>query len=121
MPNIYQRSPVNATDESGKLFTADQDRFQQQLQFLLEDSPLAIYTCDKEGYLTFFNQSAVKLWGNVPVLGKDLWCGSWKIYYSDGRNMPLDQCPMARTLKEGVAFNNEEITIETPDHIFKRL
>jgi PAS domain S-box-containing protein len=121
MPNIYQQSTVHTTDESGKLFTADRNQVQQQFQFLLEDSPLAIYTCDKDGYINFFNPSAVKLWGNAPVLGKDLWCGSWKIYYPDGKEMPLSDCPMARTLREGIAFNNEEITIETPDHIFKRV
>lgn len=121
MPNIYQQSPVNATDEGGKLFTADSAHVQQQFQFVLEDSPLAIYTCDKDGYLNFYNQSAVKLWGTMPILGKDLWCGSWKIYYPDGREMLLSECPMARTLREGRAMDNEEITIETPDHIFKRV
>jgi PAS domain S-box-containing protein len=121
MPNIYQQSLPNATDESGKSFTADGTYVQQQFQFILEDSPLAIYTCDKDGYLNFFNKSAVKLWGNVPVLGKDLWCGSWKIYYPDGREMPFAECPMAITLRDGRSFDSEEITIETPDHIFKRV
>ena len=33
--------------------------------------------------------------------------------------MPLDECPMALALKEGDAYNNRPITIETPDHIIK--
>ena len=84
-------------------------------------SPIAFYTTDAEGRLTFFNQAAVKLWGRSPELGKDLWCGSWKIYYPDGKPMPLDQCPMALTLRQGVPYNNERITIERPDGSFREL
>jgi PAS domain-containing protein len=47
---------------------------------LVHDSPVAIYSCDKQGYITFFNQAAATLWGRQPDCGKDRWCGSWKIY-----------------------------------------
>jgi PAS domain S-box-containing protein len=88
---------------------------------LVIGSPVAIYTCDKNGYVTFYNDAATKLWGRSPEIGIDLWCGSWKIYYPDGRPMPLDQCPMALTLKENRFFNGAEIVIETPDHTFLSL
>lgn len=88
---------------------------------LFEDSPIAFYTTDKEGYLTFFNQAAVKLWGRTPELGKDIWCGSWKIFYPDGRPMPLEECPMAVTLKKGVAHENKRITIKRPDGSLRNL
>ncbi|HLT41538.1 MAG TPA: PAS domain-containing protein, partial [Sphingobacteriaceae bacterium] len=39
--------------------------------------PIAFYTCDADGYITFFNDAAVELWGRTPEIGKDLWCGSW--------------------------------------------
>jgi len=88
---------------------------------IFEYSPVAIYSCDKDGHITSYNRAVVQLWGREPELAKDLWCGSWKIYYPDGRPMPLDECPMARTLKEGIPFENEIITIEGPDHSFKAL
>ena len=82
---------------------------------LYNELPVAVYTCDSLGYITSYNIAAEKLWGRKPVIGKDLWCGSWKIYYLNGKPMPLDLCPMARTLKEGIAIEGEEIIIERPD------
>src|SRR5689334_194492 len=83
---------------------------------LLENSPVAIYTTDQQGYINFFNKAAVELWGCEPVIGKDQWCGSWKIFQSDGRTqVPLDTCPMAILIKEGRKIPNAEIIVERPD------
>ncbi|MFC6101650.1 PAS domain S-box protein [Olivibacter domesticus] len=88
---------------------------------LVIDSPVAIYTCNTQGYVTFFNEAASILWGRAPKLEVDLWCGSWKIYHPDGKPMPLDECPMALTLKNAKSFEGAEIVIERPDHTFKNL
>lgn len=88
---------------------------------LFHDSPLAIYTCDKNGYINFFNRSAAELWNNTPEVGKTRWCGSWKIYHPDGKLMALDECPMALTLKQERSFGGSEIIIERPDHTFRTL
>ncbi len=88
---------------------------------LFYTSPVAIYTCDQNGYITFYNRAATELWGRIPEIGKDLWCGSWKIYYPDGKPMPLDECPMALTLKQRKSFEGKEITIERPDHSVRNL
>jgi PAS domain S-box-containing protein len=82
---------------------------------LFDNLPVAVYTCDRQGYITSFNQAAVKLWGRTPEIGKDLWCGSWKIFQTNGEPLDLDSCPMARTLKEGIAIEGEEIVIQRPD------
>jgi PAS domain S-box-containing protein len=88
---------------------------------LVKESPLAMYACDASGRVTFFNAAAAKLWGREPELLKDYWCGSWKIFYPDGRPMELDSCPMALTLKQGKAFAGEEIVIQRPDGAFRTL
>lgn len=103
--------PEISTAPIGQLFLDD----------LVHSSPFAIYTCDENGYITWFNQAAVELWGRAPEIGKDLWCGSWKIYYPDGRPMGLDECPMALTLKSGKPHERIEIKIQQPDHQFKDL
>ncbi|MGV3510048.1 MAG: PAS domain S-box protein [Sphingobacteriaceae bacterium] len=95
---------------------AQTDGDTDQLKASLYDNlPVAIYTCDNSGYITSFNKAAVSLWGREPEIGKDLWCGSWKIFNSSGEQISLDSCPMARTLKEGVAIEGEAIIIERPD------
>lgn len=82
---------------------------------VFDNLPVAVYTCDKSGYITSYNKAAVKLWGRVPNIGNDLWCGSWRIFQPDGSPLSLDLCPMARTLKEGIAFEGEEIIVQRPD------
>lgn len=84
-------------------------------QQLLQALPAAVYTCDASGYIQLYNKAAVELWGREPVIGEDLWCGSWKIYREDGTPLALDECPMAITLKEGKRVEGEEIIIEKPN------
>lgn len=82
---------------------------------LVHSLPAAVYTCDKEGRLTLYNEAAVNLWGRIPKIGQEWWCGSYKIYRPDGNPLPLDQCPMAVALREGRCVRGIEIIIERPD------
>ena len=82
---------------------------------LIESLPAAVYTCDAQGHITLYNQAAVALWGREPELGKDLWCGSHRIFRPDGTPLPVDECPMAVTLREGRPVRGEELIIERPD------
>ena len=77
--------------------------------------PAAIYTCDAQGRITSYNEEAAQLWGRKPVLGKEQWCGSWKIFRLDGTRVELDTCPMAIAVKEGRSVHGEEVVIERPD------
>ena len=74
--------------------------------------PAAVYTTDWSGLITLFNEHAVELWGRRPVLGKDRWCGSWKLFRSDGTALALDQSPMAVTLREGRSVPCEELIMD---------
>ncbi len=82
---------------------------------LLEALPVAVYTTDSEGRITFYNSAAAELWGCRPELGSAKWCGSWKIYWPDGRPLPHDECPMAVTLKTGEPVRGIEAVAERPD------
>ena len=88
---------------------------EERLRHLVSALPAAIYTTDREGRITLFNDSAVDLWGRRPEIGKDMWCGSFRIFRPDGTPLPFDQCPMAVTLQEGRPLLGEEIVIERPD------
>lgn len=114
MPVIVEESFMNngvKADHSYNALLEGNDFYQS----LFRKLPIALYTCDKEGYITFFNDAAVDLWGREPVVGKDLWCGSWEIYRPDGTPLPLDECPMAITLREGRVVPEQEIIIRRPD------
>ena len=82
---------------------------------LVRSLPTAAYMCDAAGRITIFNEAAVNLWGRAPELGNEYWCGSYRIYRPDGSPLPLDQCPMAVSLRESRSVRGEEIIIERPD------
>ncbi|WP_114949210.1 sensor histidine kinase [Microvirga calopogonii] len=82
---------------------------------VLEALPAAVYTTDAAGRITFYNQAAADLWGCRPEIGKSEWCGSWRLYWPDGRPMPHDECPMAIALKEDRAIHDGEAIAERPD------
>jgi len=52
---------------------------------VFDSLPAAVYATDAEGRITFFNEAAAALWGRRPVVGKDRWCGSWRLFWPDGR------------------------------------
>ena len=86
-----------------------------QLERLIQVLPAAIYTTDAEGRITFFNEAAAELWGCRPEIGKSEFCGSWKLYWPDGRPLPHGECPMAVALKEQREVRGMEAVAERPD------
>ncbi len=83
---------------------------------LLQAMPMAVYTTDAEGRITFFNEAAATLAGRKPTLGDDSWCVTWKLYWPDGTFLPHDQCPMAMAIREKRAILGElEAIAERPD------
>lgn len=80
--------------------------------------PVAVYTCDADGLIQEYNQRAVELWGREPQKydPEEKFCGSFKIFYPDGRFMPHGECPMARMLGgETLEPHELEILVERPD------
>jgi signal transduction histidine kinase/CheY-like chemotaxis protein len=84
---------------------------------LLEKLPAGAYTCNPDGLITYFNQHAVQLWGRSPKLNDpvDRFCGSFKLYATDGTPIRHEQCWMALALKDRLEYNGHEILIERPD------
>jgi PAS domain S-box-containing protein len=94
-----------------------QRRSDVKFRLLLEKLPAAAYTCDAEGLITYYNQRAIDVWGREPKLNdlEDRFCGSFKLYATDGKPILNDQCWMALALKENTEYNGCEIIIERPD------
>jgi two-component system CheB/CheR fusion protein len=89
-----------------------------QMEDVIRALPAAIYTTDAAGRITFYNEAAAELWGCCPELGKSEFCGSWKLYWPDGRPMPHGQCPMAIALKERREIRGMEAVAERRDGSF---
>ncbi|MGZ3883468.1 MAG: histidine kinase dimerization/phospho-acceptor domain-containing protein, partial [Bacteroidia bacterium] len=87
----------------------------QMCRELIQNLPLAMYTCTAEGQITFYNKAAAALWGCEPAIGSDFRHGSWKMYKTDGTPLPADSSPMAIALKERKAVHSEEILMEGAD------
>jgi PAS domain S-box-containing protein len=100
--------------EQKRLFETLRDS-EERYHRLIQKLPAAIYACDAEGRVTLFNAAAAALWGREPEIGKDSWCGSYRIYRPDGAAVPLDEYPMAIALKTGREISGEEIVIERRD------
>ena len=103
--------PIKARDKIG----VPRSTSEFETDKLLKALPTAVYTTDAAGRITFYNDAAVALWGCRPELGKSEWCGSWRLYWPDGRPMPHDECPMAIALKEKRLISGAEAVAERPD------
>jgi signal transduction histidine kinase len=76
---------------------------------------IAVYSTDAQGFIRQYNEAAAEMWGRRPVLGVEKWCGSWKIFTSDGKPVELADCPMGIALRENRTVRGEEIVVEGPD------
>jgi PAS domain S-box-containing protein len=84
---------------------------------LIDILPIAVYACDAEGRLCWFNARAAELWGRVPRVGDDteLFCGSFKLYDLGGTLIRREETPMAAVLRTGDPVHDREALVERPD------
>lgn len=102
---------VTAQKQAESAARESERRFHQMIDSL----PVAVYTTDGAGRLTYFNPASVELAGRTPELGKDKWCVAWRLYYADGAPMPVEECPMGVAIREGKALRGVEVIAERPD------
>ena len=84
-------------------------------QQIFQSLPDPVYTCDLTGNITSYNKAALAVWERAPEKDKDLWCGPFKLYTSDGDSVASELSPMARTIKDQNAIELENILIEKPN------
>jgi PAS domain S-box-containing protein len=100
---IFFAAPIEADSREG------------HFRKVLDELPAAIYVTDALGRITYFNEAAATLWGHRPTLGTSEWCGSWKLFWPDGRALPHGECPMAIAIKEKRTVRGMEAIAERPD------
>jgi PAS domain S-box-containing protein len=108
---------MNVNTSGGVSLTNGSRAFETAWRGILDVLPAAAYTCDAAGLITYFNRFAERVWGRAPLLrdGRERYCGSHRLYLSDGTPMRHDQCWMALALQEEKVYDGREIIIERPD------
>ncbi|MGX9981705.1 hypothetical protein [Methylobacterium fujisawaense] len=82
---------------------------------LLQKISAPLYTTDAEGWLTYYNDAAAELWGRAPTIGEERWCGSWRIYGTDGALIPREHWPLALAFRVSSAPRCLQVVLEQPD------
>jgi PAS domain-containing protein len=90
---------------------------EENLRELVSVMPAAVYACDKEGIITYYNRQAVEIWGRTPDLDDPPWSflDSRRIYRLDGTLLRPEDAPCREVLATGVPIVNCELVVERPD------
>jgi PAS domain S-box-containing protein len=124
-PRSFRRKPVTSSIEVGAVRNAagidlalrDEEKAFELPARLFEQLPFAVYVCDRDGLVVRYNRRAAELWGRAPKLGDpdERFCGSFRMFRSDGSLLQHHQCPMADVLRTGVSVREREVHIERPN------
>jgi PAS domain S-box-containing protein len=97
---------------------------EERYRSLFDLVPVCVYVCDSDGLIREYNQRAVDLWGRAPEKNspEEKFCGSFKLFYPDGRFLPHEECAMSRALRgEALEADALEAIVERPDGLRKNV
>ena len=115
MDDIVSELIAKASAESFLAVSVGADSPEGCFRTIVDELPAAIYVSDALGRITYFNEAAATLWGHRPAIGTSEWCGSWKLFWPDGRALPHGECPMAIAIKERRSVRGMDAVAERPD------
>jgi signal transduction histidine kinase len=90
---------------------------EENLRELVAVMPAAVYACNTDGIITYYNRHAVELWGSAP----DLDCPPWsfldsrRIFNPDEVLLQPEEAPVRAVLRTGAPIANREFVLERPD------
>ena len=96
----------------------DEQRARNDLETLINTSPIGVVVCDAEaGVPVSFNQEARRIASSLQMPGRPLedLLEVITCRRADGREIALDEFPLAQVLSTGETVRLEEIVLEVPD------
>jgi PAS domain S-box-containing protein len=87
----------------------------EALRLALDEMPAPIYVTDLDGVVIYFNPACIDFTGRQPLLGRDRWCVTWKLFTNAGDFLPHDECPMAVALNTRRPVRGVTAVAERPD------
>lgn len=116
IPTVVRRA-LEKLERERRLETAERSVRESEARYrhLISALPIAVYTCDAAGYITLFNAAAAALWGRKPQIGVDRWCGSHRVFDTEGSPVPPEECAVAVAIREARSVHDVEMIVERPD------
>lgn len=90
-------------------------------KLLIQQLPAAIYTCNLEGIITYYNTAAAELWNQHPKTGQNKWNDFLTIYKSDGSSFPENENPVILAIKNAAAISMELTAKRSDGQLFHLL
>lgn len=87
----------------------------ETIRHLMDALPVATYTCDNDGLITYYNQAAIEFWERTPYLNNpnERYCGSFKLLDAEGKSMmPYHESWTAIALQKQEVLHDKELIIE---------
>ncbi len=97
------------------------DSSEKKFWGLIENLPVAIYTCDTEGNTILHNKAAVDLWGNEPTAKENSWSSSWKLSPTGQFDLPFPEQKSNSVAKNSDPIPGSEIIIHQPNGTKKQV
>lgn len=90
---------------------------EEKLSQIVALMPAAVYACDGEGKITFYNRRAAELWGREPdPQSEGCRFGAFtRLYLRNGELLGPEATPMALAVRDGKSFRDVEAIAERPD------
>ncbi|WP_309084048.1 PAS domain S-box protein [Chelativorans sp.] len=116
LDGAFQSTRCFTQDVTDIVLGADRMReSERRFQNLIEGLPVAVYTTDADGVITFYNQAAAAIAGREPRIGVDRWSIMHRLYTLEGEPVAPEDSPVAMALREGRALKGIELVAERPN------
>lgn len=114
MDESQETSHRNGLDDQGQSRASDAaSESPRHLYDTIDSLPVAIFSTDADGRLTYFNQACVEFAGYQPTPGDD-WTVRLKLFH-EGKPIPHNENPLVIALGEGRSFRDLELEVQRPD------